>query len=452
MDLSYKKLRPYRFLFFPIVFYFLSLFPSRIYRDSTEMLQLMRQGKSTDQWTAIYFRFCQLISINGNFPFLLSLFGLLILFSSTKYFIDSLNISDNAKRKSILFCSWTPFIGVFGMTITHEVFYVSGSLLLLGFQIRNFKPMHFLDWMKLTVALLLCLMDYLGVFFIVIYWFLKWKTWNKKILIFFIIATLFLPLYISIVLGVTSNSSGVRLGSFLGDVKCVVQHPDAVLSQRDLEYVSELAPLDKWKNPLSCANSDNAGFAWGSIQGKEIQFLEFWFKLSMKNPQIVLEARLQRASIGLPPILFSPQPNMISKNFLNPIGLGTQDDLEQWPGLFKTSNDDFFQLTKFPNFALFKIFEFIALLPAYLLNRNSDIWGWGGLWFLILFALSFQKITKDILPNINQVLVLSLSVPIGLLALSPVASPRYSWLLTFLGFTFVVSYVFSYREKNLSSG
>lgn len=424
--------------YFLAAFYILALFPSRIYRDSTEMFELMRQGKSTDQWTATYFRFCQFLSVNGQFPYVVSIVGIILLLFGTQYFLRSLNINQSIQNLSFVLITASPFFGVFGMTITHEVFYVSGSLFLIGFLIRDFKPTDFFSWIQVIGAFLLCSMDFIGFIAILFFLIMQLKYWPKIIIYFLICGTIVGPLITSEVLKVNNNSSGVRLGSFLGDMKCVAQQSDSNLSEADWRYFQALGPLDKWKTPLSCANSDNAGFAWNSIQGQELQFLKFWLLVSLKNPQIVLEARFQRASVALPPPLFSSQPNMISKNYLAPVGLDTQDDLEQWPGLFKTSNDDAFQ-SKFQLPRIFKPLEFIAIFPAFIVNRNSEVWGWGGLWLSLFIVIQIFPMTRIILRNSRKVLLFLCSVPLGLIALSPVASPRYSWLLTYFGFIYTVS-------------
>lgn len=424
-----------------ILFYYLALFPSRIYRDSTEMMQMMRDGKTTDQWTATYFRFSQIVSINGKYPFFLSLVGILTLYWATILLVNSFQIDNKLKRQVILFFSWTPFLGVFGMTITHEVFYVSGALILISFTISPKKLDTFESKLKIAYAMLLITMDFLGVILLLFFLIVMMKHWNRFLVSFALILTLLFPLFSSNILFVDTFSSGVKLTAFLGDLKCVAQHPNSKISPSELAFIESLAPIELWKEKKSCANSDFAGFAWGSVKNHEMDLIRNWISISVNNPQIVLESRLQRASMSLPPPFFTPQPNMISENYLDPVGLDTSDDLEQWPGLLKTSNDDPFEQKFFIPF--FKLFEFIAIFPVYLINRNSNFWGWGGLWFALVIIFQLIGSKKTIMRNGWSIVFLLSSVPLTLLVVSPVASPRYAWLLTYFGLLFSTTFIFN---------
>ena len=42
----------------------------------------------------------------------------------------------------------------------------------------------------------------------------------------------------------------------LADIKCVVQHPDAIVGLDDWQFLDSIAPHDSWKKPMSCSNPD----------------------------------------------------------------------------------------------------------------------------------------------------------------------------------------------------
>ena len=70
-------------------FWYVSLFPGRIGSDPVKAILLMRQGASTDWWTAQYFWVLKLTSINGESIWLASLISLIVLYACTSYFIFS---------------------------------------------------------------------------------------------------------------------------------------------------------------------------------------------------------------------------------------------------------------------------------------------------------------------------------------------------------------------------
>ena len=63
----------------PSFVYFYGLFPGRIYRDSASLIELMRAGQSSDQWSALYFRYLQILTVNGRFLFIAAAVNLLFL-------------------------------------------------------------------------------------------------------------------------------------------------------------------------------------------------------------------------------------------------------------------------------------------------------------------------------------------------------------------------------------
>lgn len=429
------------FLIFSSLFYFISLYPSRNHLDTVIILELARQGKSLDQWTALYFRFLDLLSLGGLYPMIPALFGLVSLALSFLFFISSVNLSPSKINLVAKVFLLSPFIGVFGMTLTHEVQSTSGVLILLGMLIRrtNSQSAHYRDSrILLVVSGLLVSMIYTG-FLIFLGFMVSMFLTNiksKKFMLLTFMCMTCITLFGSSFLGVTPASKALRFQSFLGDIKCITQHPDAKISNEEWKTLLSYGSREEWTAPSTCAYSQ-VYFAFPKVESDEKNLLRLWIKLVSKNPQLGLEARIQRASIALPPPLFTAPQTSIQVDYLQAAGAKTKDDLLVWSVLFKTSNDDAYQKSRFETRSFSRILESIAILPAHLMNRNSSLWGWGGLWltlatiFMYLSGLySFRSILIILVPQYVTAL--------SLVLFSPLSDPRYGMSITLPSITLTV--------------
>jgi len=438
---SWKALLP--------LFYFAALFPSRNHWDTVEILRLSRNGQSLDQWTAIYFRYLEWLSIGGRFAFIASLIGLIGLSYSTCYFIDSLPVSSKASEVTKLLALASPYVGVFGMTLTHEVQTTTGALVLSGVLLRRGLGQETnLPKSLLFIAILYCTMTFVGNLIVIGYLLSTMTSARKVRTVLSILLVIFFALFSSSLLRVEKVSSGTNLQSILGDIRCITQHKDSNISSEDWITLESFGPKELWQEPKTCSYSDSV-FAFSQVQGREIELVKLWMEMVRHNPQIALQARIQRSTIALPPPFFQSQPNYSSRDYLEPVGVGTQDDLQQWSPLFKTSNDDAYQMENFPSPQVLKPLEFVALLPAFIFNSQSWFWGWGGLWFLVFSVLllarthlTYKGILKIQIPHILTIF--------GLFAGSPISDPRYAMTLTTVGIFSGLGFLVDYLVKRKS--
>jgi hypothetical protein len=416
-----------------ILFYSFALFPSRNHWDTAKILELAREGKSSDQWTASYFRFLEALTFSGRFGMIPAILGLTLLVLAFLFFISSFSYKEvplNLLAKLFLF---SPFIGVFGMTLTHEVQSTTGVLILIGILIRKLKSNWFnvqeYRFLILFSALMLS-MIHTGIFiffgFCVAYFIIL-----RKNLVFLTVigSVLFLvTLFGHSILGVVEQGKALRYQSFLGDIKCIAQHPDAKISPSDWKVLLQSGSQEEWIAPSTCAYSQ-VYFAFPWVEKNQTSTLKLWLKLSSQNPQLALEARIQRAANVLPPLIFTAPQNAIAIDYLEPVGITVQDDLLVWSPLFKTSNDDAYQRMRFPKINAMKYLEAVAILPAHFLNRNSSLWGWAGLWLsvaiLLLFLSNSLKLREILVVFLPQVFTC-----ISLIMFSPISDPRYSMSVT----------------------
>jgi len=416
------------------VTYGYGLFPGRIYKDSATMFELMSKGKSTDQWNALYFWFLSLTSNRGQFPFVPALICAALLYFSVFLFIESLPIIEQNKRKIFLFIIITPFVGVFGFTIGHDVTATSGILLLVRilFVMNNSKlpkqeiPLTVLGVVLSSTSFLGCAAVF-GFSLVIFYR-------NKKLIsICSILASVAITLVGPSLLSIERTKIDLSLATLVGDMKCIAQHPGAEISQNDWEVLTALGPKARWLEPKSCAIADNAFFALESASNSKPEVLRTWLSLIGNNPQIMLQARIQRASNALPPIFFRSPPNMFDTSYANPVGALAANDLQIAPDLFKTSVD--LPTNQAGRLPLQKIVESIVLVPAFFFNQRSDLWGWGGFWLtfaIFLVLIRFRKASSLYLVNLIPLIF----VHLALILFSPSPSPRYVFASILVGIIF----------------
>lgn len=407
----------------PSAFYLIALSPGRVYRDSAFLLERMRIGESSDQWTALYFRYLQVTTLNGRYLFLNAILGLATLVFAFRWFMGSLSVAKRTSQIVIFVMVSSPFIGVFGMTVGHDGTTASGVLILLGTLLRLKKSEgKEISKVILFFGVILSSTSFLG-FTALIGFAFSLALMKKKSLSLIVIAVVMLQIaFGSLVLNVTRASDNLTMTSFLGDIKCIAQHPDAKISARQWDSIKKLAPETEWKTPTSCWIADNAYFALSESSKHPRETAILWVELAKQNPQITMMARIQRASVALPPVFFSPPPNMIENNYAIPIGSGTKDDLQRFSELFKTSIDDL--PSKEFKFPVQSPFEYLALFLAFIFNQHSSIWGWAGLWLIatIFFGKKTSQLkTVDFAFSMAPLITMHLAMAL----ISPAPNPRY---------------------------
>ena len=415
------------------VFYFFALYPSRNHWDTVEILKLARNGKSSDQWTAIYFRFLEFLSIGGVNASVPAFFGLVGLILAFMFFVSSFKLTANRINLVTRLFLLTPFIGIFGMTLTHEVQSTTGSLLLLGILVRkqNFDNQGFVESRALILlGCLLLSMVHIGIFIFLGFAMSYLIVSGRNLLFLFLTcsAMAIMTLFGHQLFKVEVQSEALRYQSFLGDIKCITQHPDSVISEEDWAVLLKSGTKTEWTDKSTCAYSQ-VYFAFPWVEKNQKDTLKLWLKLTAQNPQLSLEARLQRSANVLPPFLFVAPQQSMKVNALEPVGLNTQDDLLVWSPLFKTSNDDPYQKMNLNKPKFIDYMEAVVILPGHLLNRNSAVWGWAGLW-LTLAALLLYLVGPYRIKEIFIILSPLVFTCVSLFLFSPISDPRYSMNIT----------------------
>jgi len=393
------KLR--RNLFLPsaiTVFWYLSLFPGRLGADYVAAIRMIQNGISTDWWTASFFWFLKLTSFWGRSIFLASLVGLLVLVISVYWFVYSLPFSEKVLRRTFLFILSTPFIGVFGVTVSHDVFQAAGLLFLTGYELRmiNKKQVSSLKYLTIFLSAVLCLSTIqIGPIIVLISLTLQiFRNHWRSSLALGALALAIIP--ISGIGIQTEFQKHHEFYPFLADLKCIAQHPEARITPTEWKYLLNFASDSAWKNQLSCDDTDSQVNTMNiNFEGRKLDrvFLINYAKIVSRNPAITVMSHVQRSRGSLPPPFFQGPENQVELDTTKPIGLNTNIALQSGPELLHPSIDEPTMKIHIP---ILKPFEFAAQIPTFLINQASWFWGWGGLWLwpiLIFFLLYVRPLT-----------------------------------------------------------
>jgi hypothetical protein len=219
----------------------------------------------------------------------------------------------------------------------------------------------------------------------------------------------------------------------VGDLKCVVQHPQAEITDQEWRVLKSLAPESEWMTPTKCSFIDDALRALPSLNLVRVELdwilVETYLGITSRNTAIVALAHFQRASVALPPPFFSGPKNQVNLDPDIPIGLGTNTALQSNAEVLHPSIDEPSVAFKVP---ALKVLEIPAQGLVFIVNQASWFWGWGGLWLwpFIIYSLIYLKrqFKKSILPILSSTLLLH-----ALLLILGAPLPRYVMATILIG-------------------
>ena len=346
-----------------------------------------------------------------------------------------------------IFILLTPLYGVFGLTVSHDVTVTSGILILIGIRIRKYRRISVLNnhqtfyYLCVIILLMTSKSSYLIIMCILISLILEKQFARAGILV-----TSILLIYFLSSIGITPISRTLQYEPFLADLKCIAQHPESRISEKDWKFLEIYAPQKVWKNPIKCSSMDYATASFPMNYSTDYaKFLTDYAKIAYKNPAIVIMTHIQRSNQALPPPFFQIPNNQVDLNTDNPIGLNSNIALQQGPEVLHPSIDE--PSMKIDKGSL-KLLESLALLPAFIINQASWFWGWGGLWLwpiFIILALKILKIRKfkTMLSIFYPIVIMHLT----LFIIGPDPLPRYVMSTIFCGVISSILGLFKLKES-----
>ena len=442
------------------IYWFLSLFPARIGADYSALLQMIREGKSTDWWTGSYYWFLRFTSVDGRLPELTAAIQLAIFASSIIWFIYSLPGIKKVKELTTYLFLCLPIFGFFGMTISHDLTQTSGIILLCGIELRLLRKVEIKRLSLLyTVALALVLTTHSGLLVSVAV-LLRTATMKSFRMTTLIVITIISCAFVAN-LGLTKglnvygnfiNTSWVKYWPSVNVLKCIAQHPEAEINPQEWETLMGIAPKSAWKEPVSCSDYDVTVVAVGHaniVKNNDVltsrDYLKTYLSVFAKNPAIGVMAHIQRSRGALPPLLFQPPENQVSLDVKVPIGIGTNTALQAGPELLHPSIDIPGEEDRKPEF--FNVLEYPAQGLAFIMNQASWFWGWGGLWLLLSFIMLSKRLSEFRILRVFSCMYPAFLVHLAYVYFIPASLPRYYMFSICMGVILCVHFLFSMKKN-----
>ena len=429
------------------IWYF-ALFPGRLGFDYSESIRIMQSGESTDWWTASFWWFLKITTLNGKTIMISSAFSLLILGYALFYLSESLVSARRSNRKALIVFFCSPLYGGFGLNISHDVFIASGILLFTGFHIRvlvNRKPIDVPDFLAIIAGGLLVITTHYGPFIILanVFLMLIKRYYRFGATLLGVSAAAFLVSHV----GVTQVPKYGLILPVLADIKCVAQHAEAEITKLEWEKLISLAPRSEWESPTNCYMVDDAFRIMPSLILDNVSLtsdlIKTYVGIAGRNSAIVAMAHIQRASIALPPPFFDGPQNQVIQDPNVPIGQGTNTALQSYAGVLHPSIDEPSVAQKI---SYLRILEVPAQGLIFIVNQASWFWGWGGLWLwpIVIYSLVYLKRRYDgsLFPPFSSTLVLH-----GLLLILSAPLPRYVMSTVILGNLLLLTMIFDSYSK-----
>lgn len=429
-------------------FWYLAMWPGRLGYDYSLAIRMIKANESTDWWTALFFRLLEFSTFFGRTIFLTSLIGLVSLAYSLWFFLSSTVQDLKVLRRTYLAILLTPLYGVFGLTVSHDVFQTTGIIVFLGLliQVRNnllSNRRFVLNYIFASLCLLTVKTGLMTIFIVsVVFIFSKYR--------FLILRAITPVVLLALISQVGIGPSIIKhpgANVFLSDLKCVAQHPEAEISNQEWDQLEKIAPRKLWLLPVTCSNIDlqikTLGLSEIDIELPKSFYRNFLVIVS-KNPLIVIQAHIQKSLGALPPPFFPGPENQVDRNIENPVGLGVNTALQKGPGLLHPSIDEPSVAVK-PTLLL--PLQALAQALTFIINQASWFWGWGGLWLwpILYFYISRLKLTKFKQLSISLLPISILHSSTVILGPGPLG--RYYMSTILVGLSLTIALFFSWIEK-----
>jgi hypothetical protein len=409
--------------------WYLALFPGRLGFDSAEAIRMIQRNQSTDWWGASFFWFLRVTTLNGQTIAIAALIQISVLLFSLSLYVHSLPTSRKNAQNALFVIAISPFFGFFGLGISHDVFFVSGILLILREEnFRIFKSERHssrrIELLAVAMILVNLSMTKIGLLIFVLYCILMALRKNLlKAAVLFITGVVF---FIVSSIGITPQASGYYLWPAFADLKCIAQHETAEISPQQWSWLESYATVENWKKQISCSSMDQAVEALGFESNIEIsantEFFRNFISIVSQNPAIVVMAHINRSRVALPPPFFPIPNNQVNLNSEVPVGQGTNTALQSGPEVLHPSIDEpSMQVQK----GRFVLVEQLVQIPTFLINQASWFWGWGGMW---LWAVGYYFLKRGDGIRIPRLVFANWPTMIlhsTLVLLAPTSLPRY---------------------------
>ena len=391
--------------------WYLILFPGRVHVDSEYQLGLMRAGETTSQWTGIWFRYLQVLTIDGRTIIPATFLCAVLTFLTLRKIVLIICHEKAVGYLTLNLLYLTPIIGYSSVTLNHDI--VSSCGILLTFisllvEEKRSKRRNVLIVFQISIALT-SFIGLIGVVIIFAIFVIKHRKMH-----FSTSVTILLSILVVCSLNIIAIQRpplSVVLLPIIADVKCIAQSDSSVISERDWVVLRKIQSEKSWREIESCSSANialNQEFRNEAI-GRE--FVEAYIRIAQQNSLKIAQAHILRSSSAI------PAPFLIPQRPVYALDEGTsQLGKQQQNGLLLTSRSIHGQV----GIPVIRQLEPVAMLVATIVNFFSHIIGWGGLLILLLVLTPAAKRIER-----KKLLVVLLSMHSFLFLWSPVNDNRY---------------------------
>jgi hypothetical protein len=334
--------------------------------DSIGILSMARQGPLTSAGTAIWAIFVKVLTVNGAHPEFATLFFSQLLAFSIATFAHTFLKSKRVFWSSTLICA-TPLVGAMGITLWHDIPMASGFLMAaVGFQKLKAKEAY--GYLFLSAGLIFSSFRYNGLptllITLIVLIFLRQ---DRKV----IVSAIFILLVVG---GVTSGLNSkynpaipTQSDGFINwmryDLSCY-----AANSKNTLFFEKEFdgrSTLQDWSSKEACTWFNKSSVFQHNSSFVDERTPSAWMKLFTLDPVFILATHLQRNA------------------YLNPIPIY---GLPSMPFIHTTIEKADVGI-EFLNPSLTESTRFYPRIWNYF----NFVFGYSGLWLLIIFLMAFWK-------------------------------------------------------------
>lgn len=365
--------------------------------DSFGVIEMARSGTISSDSTAIWAIAVKLLTINGSHPEIGTLFFSQLLTFSISLFAHSLFQGKSASWGSSVLCM-TPLVGAMGITLWHDIPMTSGFLLVATGCIRYLSKKSFAKSL-IACGLIFTSFRHNGIPTILVTLILLIIFFRPKK---FFVITLILTIFVG---GLTSSldtkldpKGSTHLDGLINwmgyDLSCyAATYSDEEFFQREF---SGKATLEFWKSSQACNWFNDSQAFFKKSSNLAVNIPSAWLALALKKPLFILRTHMKR------------------HEYLNPLPFFGPPSMPFLHTSIESAQQNIYFLN--PNLSdRFRVYPRIW-------NYFNFIFGYSGLWLMIIFACAYRK--KN--PFYFGLGVLGLVLNSGLFVFAIISDARFS--------------------------
>lgn len=390
--------------------------------DSFALMEMLKSKKITSEWTTVWAYSVNVITFGGSQPQLATLFFSQLLAVSVSYFLLSFFESKKALILSVSLCS-TPLVGAMGITLWHDIPMTAGFLLFLG-ALRRREAQKKSDYLVLALGGVLASFRFNGLPTLIVFVILILAISKNRRYLVGVLTILVALTGVSVALNTEFKSHlNVQSDGFIDwmkyDISCYASNSKDE-SFFESNFNGELS-RDDWSSKTACIYRNDSPAFRVRTESVNKSTPRAWLNLVTTQPLFVLKTHLDRHKY-LVPVPYSGRPHL--------------------PFIHTTIEipNTYINLT-YP-----KVSELLRSYPR-IWNYFNFVFGYAGLWLIILFLVAWRKKSSEIL----KLALLGLVLNSGIFVFATISDGRFALPLLITAQIIVLSEFLDWLALKLKS-